>query len=449
MPQTDLSSPYFFPRSRIPISQENTKPDEHLHVNYENRVDYGDLLHCEFSNMNPGDSVARKRRHAVYVPRPPVWHPRPAIREGRFPVFGNDEVPGPFSEIDINENTYLGPFGSRQVGLSSCDSARGTPDIASGQTQEAQADFEQDLLRDVAAAVTDTQQFPPGCLVHNDLYSPYPSESSSTRSLLPEPYRQEKAILCTRLQYYRDIRLGVGEKWAIQEGSVAMCIDPTFTLFHPKRQCLRDEFDLVPGDLYVVCRLYADLWALCIRMSFEMATEDEGTQFLKESTAIGFIPLCAVTLAVNYSSFLRRCATDESPRYTGNGLPVVPPSRSHSLNAGKQLFEGFGLDIDVPERIHAACRTLSVDGIDADFVPLDSNLAPLFSEFGGKRDRIRQMGKRILSQKPWQFKSWAFQMPVESNDNREQRSFSLRDISLGSRHSQVGYREPRSTPSAA
>lgn len=229
-----------------------------------------------------------------------------------------------------------------------------------------------------------------------------------------------------------------------------MCIDPSLTMFHTERECLRDEFELVPGDLYVVCRLYADLWALCIKMSFDTQTENEGEQSLNSCTVVGFIPLCAVTLAVNYSSFLRRCAKDESPRYTSNGLPTVPPTRSQSLNAGKQLFQGSGLGVDVPETIYAACRTLSVEGINADFVPLDSNLAPLFSSFGGRRDRVRQIGKRMLSRKPWhRSKSQAIQQPDESFENRERRSFSLRDLSSGSQRSGIGYREPRAISSTS
>lgn len=429
----------------MPISQENTKPGVELPADYWKKENYDGSLRGELLNLDPEDSVAKKRRHAVYVPRPPVWYPRPALREGRFPVFGDEEVPGPFSEIDINGNMDLDSFGSHQVSLSSCSSARDTPDIASGQIPEAQANFEKDLLRDVAAAVTDAQAAQLGLSAHSVQCSPCSSASSSERSVLPEPYRQAKAGLCTRLQFYRDIRLGVGEQWAIQEGSLVMCIDATFTRYHPERQSLRDEFDLVSGDLFVVCRLYADLWALCIRMSFDTQEEDEEEHTLKECITVGFIPLCAVTLAVNYSSFLRRCATDKSPKYTGNGLPAVPPSRSHSLNAGKQLFEGCGLDVDVPEAIHTACRTLSVEGIDADFVPLDSNLAPLFSGFGGKRDRVRQMGKRMLSRKPWQLKKQAIKIPTGSFENQGRRSVSLRDLSLGSERSRVGYREPRST----
>lgn len=447
MPDMGLSSPSFFPRNKIPISQENTKPGVELPTNYWSKETFNNPLHDQISNVDSEDSVTRKRRHAVYVPRPPIWRPSPVFHEGQFPVFGDEQISGPFSEIDIDRHMEPNFSGSHHVNPLPHSFEQDTPDISSGQIPEDQVNFEQELLRDVAAAVTDAQVAQSDWAAHNAMCSPYLSEDSSTQSLLPEPYLQEKAGLCTRLQSYRDIRLGVGEKWAIQEGSLVMCIDPPFTSFHPERQCLRDEFDLVPGDLYVVCKLYADLWALCIKMSFDPQAEGEGEQSLDECTVVGFIPLCAVTLAVNYSSFLRRCAKDESPRYTGNGLPTVPPSRSHSLNAGKQLFEGSGLDVDVPEVIHAACHALSVEGINADFVPLDSNLAPLFSGFGGRRDRVRQMGKRILSRKPWHSKPQAAQPPVMSFENRERRSFSLRDLSWGSQHSRIGNREARATSS--
>lgn len=157
MPHTGLSSPSLFPRNRIPISQENAKPGVELPANYWCKETFGDPLRDQLWNVASGDSVARKRRHAVYVPRPPVWHPGPALREGQFPVFVDEEISGQFSEIDIDGHTELDSLSSLHVDALPRSFAQDNPDIASGQIPEDQVNFEQDLLRDVAAAVTDAQ----------------------------------------------------------------------------------------------------------------------------------------------------------------------------------------------------------------------------------------------------------------------------------------------------
>ena len=256
-----------------------------------------------------------------------------------------------------------------------------------------------------------------------------------------EPFRQAKVGLCTRLRSYRDIRLGVGEKWAIQEGSLVVCIGPPYTSFHPQREHLLDEFEHVPGDLYIVCSLYADMWALCIKMSFDSRTESGIEQSLDRCSAVGFIPLCAVTLAVNYSSFLRRCAGPVvgSLKYTGNGLPTIPPGRSHSINASKQIFQGNGLDVGLGASVYDACNALSIEGIDVDFVPLDSSLEQLFCNLGARRDRVRLARKRMSFRRLWRgADSSGPQSSDEQLSPQERRSFSFRDLSSGSEGVRVG-----------
>lgn len=157
MPHTGLSSSSFFPRNKIPISQENTKPSVELPASYWCKETFGGPLRDQLSNVASGDSVTRKRRHAVYVPRPPVWHPDRALRQSRFPVFGDKEISGPFSEIDIGGNTELNSLGSHHADALPRSFAQDNPDIASGQIPEDQVNFEQDLIRDVAAAATDVQ----------------------------------------------------------------------------------------------------------------------------------------------------------------------------------------------------------------------------------------------------------------------------------------------------
>ena len=256
-----------------------------------------------------------------------------------------------------------------------------------------------------------------------------------------EPFRQARVGLCTRLRSYRDIRLSIGEKWAIQEGSLVVCIGPQSTSFHPQKEHLLDEFDLIPGDLYIVCNLYADMWALCIKMSFDSRTESETEQSLDQYSAVGFIPLCAVTLAVNYSSFLRRCVSpiDSPLKYTGNGLPTIPPGRSHSINASKQIFQGNGLDVGLPVSVYDACNTLSIEEINVDFIPLDSSLEQLFSDLGARWDRVHRIKNRMSLRRLWHgAKAPGSQSPGEQLNHRERRSFSFRDLSSGSQGTRIG-----------
>ena len=274
------------------------------------------------------------------------------------------------------------------------------------------------------------QSDPLGCA------SVYDSSSQITRQ---DSFRQRKAGLCTRLQSYKDIRLEVGEGWAIQEGSLVVCIDPSYTSFEHQKEHLSDEFEFVTGDFFIVCRLYADLWALCVKISFDSPGKNDAGRPSSEAFAhLGFLPLCAVTVAANFSSFVRRCSMysndhhiDES--YPGNGLPVIPPERSHSLNASKQVFHGNQLDAEIPSLVYDACNTLSMEGIDMEFIPLDSTLQQLFSGIGGRRHRVHQLGKRMSLRSLWH----RTRSSNSSNADRTSRSPSFRNLNSGSHSSQT------------
>lgn len=228
-------------------------------------------------------------------------------------------------------------------------------------------------------------------------------DNLSTQSLRQRPLRQRNAGLCTRLHSCRDIRLDVGDKWAIQEGSLVVGIDPSYTIFDRHTEHQPDEFEIVNGDFYVVCCLYADLWALCVKMSFDSLTEDDMNRPSRNcSIHLGFLPLCAVTLAVNYSSFGRRCFRPNQLTHPGNGLRVTPPQRSHSLNASKQIRERKVSDLTFSSMVHDSCKTLTLHGINMEYLPLDSTLQGLFADIGGRRDRIQQIGKRMSFRKLWQ-----------------------------------------------
>lgn len=264
------------------------------------------------------------------------------------------------------------------------------------------------------------------------------SEEDLQSRSLHSPLRQTKVGLCTRLHSYRDVRLEVGEKWAIQEGSLVICVDPSYTQFI-RQEKLPDEFDITTGDFYIVCSLYADLWALCLKISFDRLADDGIDEALANcSTHLGFLPLCAVTLAANFSSFIRRCqSANGASKYPSNGLPVMPPERSHSLNASKQFFQGDRLHIGLPSIVYETYNTLSLEAIDMDFIPLDSTLQQLFSSIGARRDSVHKLGKRMSLWKLWRgTKSPDSGLPDEAP---KERRFSFRDYS-GSRNSGNGSR---------
>lgn len=142
----------------MPTSQENMKPRVELPVGQDDKALFSDPLHDQSSDVESiGDSVTGKRRHAVYVPRPPVWRPSPSPHERLFPVFGGEDLSSPFSDIDIGGHVELDSRDPHRLdALPSC-LAQDTPDIACGQIPEEQINFEQQLLSDVSTAVANAR----------------------------------------------------------------------------------------------------------------------------------------------------------------------------------------------------------------------------------------------------------------------------------------------------
>lgn len=60
----------------------------------------------------------------------------------------------------------------------------------------------------------------------------------------------------------------MGDKRALHEGSLVSCTDASYT-YIDRNATFPDEFELFRGNRYIVYRLYADLWALCIIISFD------------------------------------------------------------------------------------------------------------------------------------------------------------------------------------
>jgi hypothetical protein len=155
---------------------------------------------------------------------------------------------------------------------------------------------------------------------------------------------------CDYLEFYKDCRLGQGENWAFKQGSIAVCLGPAYTeLVHEKPE---DEFELIYGDVYVVLRMYADRWAFCARVSFKdpvqtlevgRATSDGASPTAFSN--LGFLPLCSVTLAANFSAFHKRRVGQgerylESSACPSDGLRVTPPKRASSLVDSKERIFG-------------------------------------------------------------------------------------------------------------
>ncbi|KAL4929954.1 uncharacterized protein BDV17DRAFT_290307 [Aspergillus undulatus] len=289
----------------------------------------------------PQDSVSKRRRHAMYFHRPPVW---------RYSSF-QDESSSPEMSEDLNGSDRV-PEEDLWIGalkMANQDEFGAAPYVA---LNDSDSDHETPLLEDWAS---DRDMPPLDC-------------RPSFTETIPDPFCQSKPVFCTRLHSYRDIRLGLGEQWAVQEGSLVIGIGPEYTLLDSHERDM-DEFEVSSGDVFVVCSLYADLWALCAKVSFNASLDGD------DALRIAFLPLCSVTLLPNYSAFVQRSATcaeyygSHEDRYPGNGLPVMPPRRSHSLTASKQAFQGLDNPIPLPLAAQEAFRSLALRYIDDDFAP--------------------------------------------------------------------------------
>ncbi|KAL5341300.1 hypothetical protein BJX70DRAFT_65595 [Aspergillus crustosus] len=305
------------------------------------------------------DSVSRKRRHAMYFYRPPVWR-YSSVQDGS-------------SSLDLSEDSNW------------CDEA-----------SDCSLRFQ-----DTCQEILESAPYVPLTDSDSDYETPLlQEESSSSESVtapppvtaVPESFYQTKPTFCTRLHAYRDIRLDSGERWSIQEGSLVIGLDPEYTLLESHERRL-DEFRVVGGDVYVVCSLYADLWALCAKVSFNPLSESD------ERRRVAFLPLCAITVAPNYSAFVQRCSqrSNQEEKYPGNGLPVTPPQRSHSLTASKQVFQSLSDQLALPLAAQEIFQSLALKHTMDDFVPLDSTLEPIFSPLTSRRRRLMRRIKSSRS----------------------------------------------------
>lgn len=209
-------------------------------------------------------------------------------------------------------------------------------------------------------------------------------------------YYQHKAPLCTRLQFYCDIRCPPDEQWIMQEGSLVVGIQREFVGILPQPSA-KDELVVRLGRIYVIVYMYADLWAYCIDVSFDVNKEDTG------SFNAGFLPLWAVTLPANLDAFLDRCGgrySDEyglEPAYPWTGQVAVPPKRSHSRKAAAEIMQpGYELPLKpMTQELLKNFAPLSSAG--GSVVPLDAPVKDLLVKMMEETklsSRLRRVLKR-------------------------------------------------------
>lgn len=192
---------------------------------------------------------------------------------------------------------------------------------------------------------------------------------------------QFPATDCTRLKSYRDVRLSQHENWAIEEGSLVIGLHPCFTDLN-KMVIPDDEFPLRYGDVYIICRMYADMWALCARLRLsEVITAIECSDVVDDGFEnIKFLPLCAITLAANFGVFDRRYTNyrrkhPQSAVFPSGGLIIKPPERTHSL-AASQEFNKNKADshFPVPRLVFDLCSEHSEVASSRAYTPFDLNV---------------------------------------------------------------------------
>ena len=226
---------------------------------------------------------------------------------------------------------------------------------------------------------------------------------------MADAFHQPKAALCTMLQCYRDIRCANGQRWSIQQDSLVLGVNPALVHIEPDHQ-LPDMHELNPGKLYVVCRMYADMWALCVEVSIDIPSPLD-LPVPNLGVRLAFLPLCAVTLAANLAPFMERCRRYNSnpgteSLYPGNGQRVVAPARVESLNASLQLTRHAQgpsiLRLSLSEMIQQAYTNFTLlDKPEIEYVPLDSTLEKLFSGISKSAKDASVVWKNLAGNRLW------------------------------------------------
>ncbi|KAF3402386.1 hypothetical protein DPV78_004314 [Talaromyces pinophilus] len=394
--------------------------------------------HCEAANneeLGPDDSISSRslsseRRHAEYFYRPPILsiHREQLMSNGSpysFFAYNHD----PNAEAEYCEqcqfcsasSKWCGRVPSNQIvklprsflddtlsdtglyGASYLNNMNNPSNLGNMKVQLPNATWVQDPLIVNAAHISfmdenltlRDEQFQPAVFSHTLTGGPSTANMdrnpsidavlyASQHNLSMDSLRQIRTVTqdpaegSDCLKSYRDVRSTEYERLAIEEGSVVISISPAFTDL--SQQCIApDEFELRIGEIFVVSRMYADMWALCIRLRNSECVADADVDTLRDSPNIKFIPLCAVTLASNFSAFNRRCALYRQNHpyarfFPSGGNLITPPDRLESLVASRKYFSRYNRSqIPLPPMVYTLCHAPNKMPTGLDYVLRDES----------------------------------------------------------------------------
>ncbi|KAE8551725.1 hypothetical protein TMatcc_001705 [Talaromyces marneffei ATCC 18224] len=392
--------------------------------------------HCEAANLEeigPDDSISSRslsssqRRHAEYFHRPPILsiHREQLILNGSpysFFAYNHD----PNAEAEYCEqcqfcsasSKWCGRVSSNQVvklprsflddspsdmGLYGSQYLNNPNNLNNLKVQLPNATWVQDPLIVNAAhisfanehATPRDQQFQPAVFSHTLTGGPSTTNMDCNPSIDAVLFASQRNLSMSSLQQirtidqlpadgteciksYRDIRSTKEERLAIEEGSLVISISPNFTDLS-QQLIAPDEFELRVGELFVVSRMYADMWALCVRIRNSECVAEAEVEDLKDSPNIKFIPLCAVTLASNFAAFTRRCAVyrDHHPYarfFPTGGHLITPPDRHESLEASRKYFSRYNRShVPLPPIVFTLCKAPNRMPAGLDFEPREED----------------------------------------------------------------------------
>lgn len=315
------------------------------------------------------DSVAKKKRLGEYQHRPPVYKGESMGSDGAGAGLAGEithQSTAPTAPGKSSENFWLSS-GTTITGNASSpgltSSAMQSPKVgeSSAELKLCQSNQkEQDILKievkstqplqgdkDIATMNTQGQQH------IEELVSQGPQDDPLKEPVDP-PWDSNRLNENHALEVCRDIRAlpdSTGCGYGIRSGSrVAFVGD---TRFNANDDSHRDTFRLMPGSLFLVLQLYSDLWASCIKLALHnnvvptsstkcYPPQYDTMTYPVSNDVVGFLPLCSVTLDVNYVDYSARRGLASCPPDPAYGHPVRAPRRNESLAASNHFATNAG-----------------------------------------------------------------------------------------------------------
>ncbi|KAH8693718.1 hypothetical protein BGW36DRAFT_429752 [Talaromyces proteolyticus] len=390
--------------------------------------------HCDAANREDPDATEtvslENRRHADYFYRPPVLGPLPGFCDSQNSPYADFHYEK-LSKAEYCEQCQFCSVLSRWCGRpSALDlNCASVVDLNYTKMKLPNATWVQEPLivnpAEIYGENTNPREpFLPAVFSHTISY-PFPQElpvydvdlsrDEWNRSMesIHNIHRcrtmpQRRAEKCQRLRLCKDVRGAKREDWAFEEGSLVIGIHPNFVDL-PQQLIAPDEFELRYGEVYVVCRMFPDLWALCARLRMSECilpnrksdTVGHGVENIK------FLPLCAVTLAANFANFDRRYAEYRlrypyATAFPYGGLRITPPMRQESIEASEEFFE-FGYEsLHMAGIVFDLCQPRATLPSNTDYAPLNlsiwekiQELIP-FSDAFGKSGTLRRGWRKSI-----------------------------------------------------